>query len=105
VDFEVEKPAPVSGPARISPMVDAKDDHDAVLLVDAVAVEIAASTVVIWERSGTGEARQRRALRMVGAAFVARAVYLLLQSAVLVFAGWHPRHSPVGIAWTGSRPW
>jgi hypothetical protein len=32
-------------------------------------IEIGASAVVIWELSGTGEARRRRALRLVGVAF------------------------------------
>jgi hypothetical protein len=32
-------------------------------------VEIGASTVVLWELSGTGQQRQRRALRLIGAAF------------------------------------
>jgi hypothetical protein len=32
-------------------------------------IEIGASIVVIWELSGTGEARQRRALRLIGIAF------------------------------------
>jgi divalent metal cation (Fe/Co/Zn/Cd) transporter len=63
-------------------------------------IEIGASTVVIWELSGTGEARQRRALRMIGVAFLALAVYLAVQSAVVLVAGWHPRHSPIGIIWT-----
>ncbi|HEY7859026.1 MAG TPA: cation transporter [Candidatus Nanopelagicales bacterium] len=63
-------------------------------------IEIVASTVVIWELSGTGEARQRRALRMIGVAFLVLAAYLAAQSAVVVIAGWHPRHSPVGIVWT-----
>ncbi|MGV9248119.1 hypothetical protein [Streptomyces sp. NPDC003710] len=30
-------------------------------------IEIGASTVVIWELSGSGEDRQRRALRLIGA--------------------------------------
>jgi hypothetical protein len=33
-------------------------------------VEIGASTVVIWELSGTGTERQRRGLRLIGYAFV-----------------------------------
>ncbi len=33
-------------------------------------VEIGASTVVLWELVETGEARQRRALRMIGVGFV-----------------------------------
>src|ERR1017187_2227006 len=32
-------------------------------------IEIGASTVVLWELSGTGEERQRRALRVIGALF------------------------------------
>jgi divalent metal cation (Fe/Co/Zn/Cd) transporter len=63
-------------------------------------IEIGASTVVIWELSGTGGERQRRGLRLIGAAFAALAVYLLIQSTVILAAGFHPRHSPIGIAWT-----
>jgi divalent metal cation (Fe/Co/Zn/Cd) transporter len=63
-------------------------------------IEIGASTVVLWELSGTGEARQRRALRLIAAAFVVLAVYLLGQSVVVFVAGYHPRPSPLGILWT-----
>lgn len=63
-------------------------------------IEIGASTVVIWELSGTGEERQRRALRMIGTGFAALAVYLLVQSGWLLAAGFHPHHSVLGIAWT-----
>jgi divalent metal cation (Fe/Co/Zn/Cd) transporter len=63
-------------------------------------VEIGASTVVLWELSGTGEARQRRALRLIGFAFVALAIYILVQSTVVLTTGYHPKHSLLGIAWT-----
>jgi divalent metal cation (Fe/Co/Zn/Cd) transporter len=63
-------------------------------------IEIGASTVVIWELSGTGQARQHRALRLIGCAFAALAVYLLVQSTVVLAFGYHPRHSAVGIGWT-----
>ena len=63
-------------------------------------IEIGASAVVIWELSGTGEQRQRRALRLIGYAFAALAVYLLVQSTVVLAAGYRPRHSLLGIAWT-----
>ncbi len=63
-------------------------------------IEISASTVVIWELSGTGEARQRRALRLIGFAFVLLSIYLLIQSTWVILAGFHPHHSPLGIAWT-----
>ena len=63
-------------------------------------IEIGASTVVIWELSGSGAARQRRGLRMIGYAFAALAVYLLVQSTIVLAAGYHPRHSVPGIIWT-----
>jgi divalent metal cation (Fe/Co/Zn/Cd) transporter len=63
-------------------------------------IEIAASVVVVWELSGTGKVRQRRALRLIGAAFAALAVYLAAQSTVVLAAGFHPHHSAAGIAWT-----
>ncbi len=63
-------------------------------------IEIGASTVVIWELSGTGEERQRRGLRLIGYAFAVLAAYLLVQSTVVLAAGYHPRHSVLGIAWT-----
>ncbi|MCK9897689.1 cation transporter [Frankia sp. AgB32] len=63
-------------------------------------IEIGASTVVIWELSGTGAERQRRALRLIGAGFALLALYLLAQSTWVLAAGSHPRHSPLGIAWT-----
>src|ERR1035441_10304831 len=63
-------------------------------------IEIGASTVVIWELSGTGAERQRRGLRLIGYAFAALAVYLLVQSTVVLATGYHPRHSVLGIIWT-----
>ncbi len=63
-------------------------------------IEIGASTVVIWELSGTGGDRQRRALRLIGGAFVLLAAYLLAQSTIVLAAGDHPRHSVAGMAWT-----
>ena len=63
-------------------------------------IEIGASTVVIWELSGTGEQRQRRGLRLIGYAFAALAVYLLVQSTAVLAAGYHPGHSRTGIIWT-----
>lgn len=75
-----------TAPARLSPGV-----HD---------IEIGASTVVIWELPGTGEARQRRASRLIAAAFALLAIYLLIQSTWVILAGFHPQHPPLGIAWT-----
>ena len=63
-------------------------------------IEIGASVVVVWELSGTGQARQQRALRLIGTAFALLALYLATQSSVVLAAGYHPGHSLGGIAWT-----
>ena len=63
-------------------------------------IEIGASTVVIWELSGTGQGRQRHALRLIGVAFGVLALYLAVQSTVVLVVGFHPGHSPAGIGWT-----
>jgi divalent metal cation (Fe/Co/Zn/Cd) transporter len=63
-------------------------------------IEIGASTVVIWELSGSGEGRQRRGLRLIGFAFSALAIYLLVQSTVVLAIGYRPQHSVLGIVWT-----
>jgi divalent metal cation (Fe/Co/Zn/Cd) transporter len=64
-------------------------------------VEIGASTVVLWELSGTDESRQHRALRLIGYAFIALAIYITVQSSLVLATGYHPKHSALGIAWTG----
>jgi divalent metal cation (Fe/Co/Zn/Cd) transporter len=63
-------------------------------------IEIGASTVVIWELSGTGQARRKRALRLIGAGFALLALYLLAQSTLVLATGFRPQHSLLGIAWT-----
>ena len=63
-------------------------------------IEIGASTVVLWELSGTGPERQRRGLRLIGYAFAALAAYLVIQSTLVLATGYRPRHSVLGIAWT-----
>jgi len=63
-------------------------------------IEIGASTVVLSELSGEGEARQRRALHAIGVAFVVLATYVAVQSVVVLVARYRPTHSPLGIIWT-----
>jgi divalent metal cation (Fe/Co/Zn/Cd) transporter len=64
-------------------------------------IEIGASTVVLWELAAADEHRQRRALRLIGAAFVALAAYLAVQSTWTLIVGFRPHHSVAGIVWTG----
>jgi divalent metal cation (Fe/Co/Zn/Cd) transporter len=64
-------------------------------------IEIGASVVVLWQLKGTGGAdRERRALRLIGFAFIALAIYVTAQAAYTLIAAEHPRHSPPGLAWT-----
>lgn len=63
-------------------------------------IEIGASIVVIWELSDTSHARRHRALRLIGIAFTLLAIYLAVQSTLVLATGYRPGHSPGGIAWT-----
>jgi divalent metal cation (Fe/Co/Zn/Cd) transporter len=63
-------------------------------------IEIGASTVVLWQLAETGEQRQRRALHLIGTAFIALAAYLTGQTAIALATGHHPHHSALGIVWT-----
>jgi divalent metal cation (Fe/Co/Zn/Cd) transporter len=63
-------------------------------------IEIGASTVVLWELSGVGEDRQRRALQAIGAAFIVLGVYLAVQSTYVLAVGYRPKPSPLGVVWT-----
>ena len=64
-------------------------------------IEIGASTVVLWELADIAEVRRQRAMRLIGFAFVGLAIYLAIQSTAVLALGFHPRHSPLGIFWTG----
>lgn len=63
-------------------------------------IEIGASLVVVWELSGTEEARQRVALRLIAGAFIVLAIYLFVQSTVVLVVHFRPHPSFGGIAWT-----
>lgn len=65
-------------------------------------IEIGASMVVLWELADVAQNRQRRALRLIGLAFVALALYLAVQSTIVLVIGFRPHHSAVGIAWTAA---
>jgi divalent metal cation (Fe/Co/Zn/Cd) transporter len=65
-------------------------------------IEIVASTVVVWQLSGASAARERRALRMIGIAFLALASYLAIQASVVLALRHHAAHSQLGIFWTAA---
>lgn len=63
-------------------------------------IEIFASIVVVWQLTGSATPqRERRAMKLIGAAFFALAVYVLAQSSYTVLTQTHPATSPGGIAW------
>ncbi len=63
-------------------------------------IEIGASAVVLWELAGTGADRRRRALLLIGVAFVALALYLAVQSVAALITRHHAAESIAGILWT-----
>jgi divalent metal cation (Fe/Co/Zn/Cd) transporter len=62
-------------------------------------IEIFASVVVVWQLTGADPGRERRALRLIGGAFFALALYILAQTAYILAAGQHPGTSSGGIVW------
>jgi divalent metal cation (Fe/Co/Zn/Cd) transporter len=62
-------------------------------------IEIFASLVVVWQLKGVNQAREQRALRLIGIAFFALAAYVLVQIAYTLIRADHPEKSIGGIVW------
>lgn len=62
-------------------------------------IEIFASIVVVWQLTGTDARREKRALRLIGAAFFALALYIVGELVVTLATQTHPTRSSLGIAW------
>ena len=62
-------------------------------------IEIFASVVVVWQLKGVNEHRERWALRLIGWAFYALAVYILIQAAYALVRDVRPGTSVLGIVW------
>jgi len=62
-------------------------------------IEIFASIIVVWQLLGVNQQRERLALRLIGAAFFALALYILAQIMVTLLTRTHPATSIGGIAW------
>ena len=65
-------------------------------------IEIGASTVVIWQLHDPDHAREGRALKLIGGAFIALAIYIVAQNAYTLIAANHPQSSTLGIIWTAA---
>ena len=62
-------------------------------------IEIVASLVVVWQLTGVTHAREARALRIIGFAFLLLAAYIAAQSSYVLATGFRPHHSLAGIVW------
>jgi divalent metal cation (Fe/Co/Zn/Cd) transporter len=63
-------------------------------------IEIVASLVVVWQlQEMHALERERRALRIIGVAFLLLAVYIAGQSIYVLASEAHPHHSLLGIVW------
>ena len=62
-------------------------------------IEIFASIIVVWQLLGVNQRHERLALRLIGAAFFALAVYILAQITVTLLTQTRPLPSIVGIVW------
>ncbi len=62
-------------------------------------IEIFASVIVVWQLLGVNQHRELLALRLIGTAFFALALYILAQNAFTLLTRTHPATSVGGIAW------
>lgn len=63
-------------------------------------IEILVSLVVVWQLQDTDAAeRERRALRIIGVAFLLLTAYISAQLIYVLVTAAHPRHSLAGIVW------
>jgi divalent metal cation (Fe/Co/Zn/Cd) transporter len=62
-------------------------------------IEIFASVVVVWQLKGSERGREGLALKLIGSAFIALAVYVFVQSLWTLLAKAHPAPSPFGMIW------
>jgi divalent metal cation (Fe/Co/Zn/Cd) transporter len=63
-------------------------------------IEIGASTIVVWQLKDTDGTRERHALRLIGIAFIALAIYIATQATYTLISANRPEHSTLGITWT-----
>ena len=63
------------------------------------AVEIFASVVVVWQLKCIDQGRESSALKLIGSAFIALAIYVSIQSVWTLLRQAHPAPSPLGLIW------
>ncbi len=63
------------------------------------AIEIFASVVVVWQLKGVEQGHESFALKLIGSAFIALAIYVFIQSAWTLLAEARPAPSSLGLIW------
>lgn len=66
--------------------------------IDSV-IEIFASLIVVWQLKSVNSDKEHLAERLIGLAFLLLAAYLAVQSGIVLSIHFHPKASPLGIAW------
>jgi divalent metal cation (Fe/Co/Zn/Cd) transporter len=66
------------------------------------SLEVFVSMVTIWQLRGSTGARDRRALRLIGACFLVVAAYVGIQASLNLLLRHHPGMSSVGVALTAA---
>jgi divalent metal cation (Fe/Co/Zn/Cd) transporter len=66
--------------------------------IDSV-IEIFASVIVVWQLKAINKDKEHLAERLTGIAFLLLAVYITVQSAIVLLTRFHPRTSLLGIIW------
>jgi lysylphosphatidylglycerol synthetase-like protein (DUF2156 family) len=59
-------------------------------------IEIAASAVVLWQLNRREQSHERLALRLIGGAFIALALYIAAQAIYTLITAQHPHRSILG---------
>ncbi len=62
-------------------------------------IEIGASCVVVWQLKGVGQNREKTALKRIGVAFFALAMFIALQCAWSLTTHQRAQPSPFGVVW------
>ncbi len=66
--------------------------------IDSV-IEIFASVIVVWQLKSINKEKERFAEKLIGGAFLLLAVYIAVQSAIVLLTRFHPRTSLPGMVW------
>jgi divalent metal cation (Fe/Co/Zn/Cd) transporter len=66
--------------------------------IDSV-IKIFASVIVVWQLKAINQDKEHLAERLIGIAFLLLAVYIAVQSAIVLVTRFHPKTSVLGMVW------